>query len=233
MDPVECAHMMCDQHCFKIGSEIIESVWDGVLVLAPDLGQEADILGIPGGYRNKRHSKQGHMWHPFSVWNTACKANMKRSLINADAIFKEHLSRTGTSHCAWEDCKYLLYNIDRINFMGKRWVRWYATQNGVSEATTPPAAKAKDLKARREWCLVHTLVEGVDRNSCKMTEPPQCINESQLEFSGCKVPGDVVAAYTKYYIAKTKTIKGGMRYYYTTPPEWLTDAADNIRTTRK
>ena len=221
MDPEQCAAMYCDQHCFKIGMEIIESVWDGVLVLAPELDDEATEMNISRASRAKRHSKPGCMWHPLSVWNAACRANMKRSLINADAIFKEHLSRTGKSHSAWQDCRFLLERVDSIDFMSTKWKKWYATQNGIKSDVTPKAAKPKDLEARRKWCEVHAPAKGVNRNECEMTEPPQCINESQQAFAGCKVPGDVVTAYTRYYIAKASTVRGGLRYYYTSPPMWL------------
>src|SRR4029078_2405504 len=83
LDPDESASMYCDQHCFKIGSEIMESVWDVVLVLSPELSIEATKQGIPETSRKRRHSRKDCLWHPLSVWNGLCRSNFHRSLINA------------------------------------------------------------------------------------------------------------------------------------------------------
>jgi hypothetical protein len=226
-DPVESAGWYCDQHCFKIGSEVIESVWDAALALEPILGEEADTLGIAKTYRHRRHAKEGMLWHPLSVWNGLCRANLHRSLINADAIFAEHQRRTGKEHSAWQDCSFLLGKVDSIDFSSKRWVAFYGSQNGVAGTKhTPPKTKPVDLARRKVWCSVHAVVDGVDiskldRNRCAMTTPPQCISEDVPEFKICRVPGDHIAAYRLYYHAKCGTVSGGMRYLYTSPPPWL------------
>lgn len=205
LDPDESARWYCDQHCFKIGSEVVESVWDAVLTLKPSLSKEADVLGCSKAYRHRRHAKDGELWHPLSVWHCMCRANMKRGLINADAIFKEHQRRTGKSHQAWKDCKFLLGKVDQINFNTKVWKDWYQAQ------TTP--------EKRKGWTLEYGFKKHVDRNTCEMTEPVQCINDDL--FPGCKVQGDVVRAYRRYYNAKIYSLKVTMRYFYSTPPSWL------------
>lgn len=229
-DPVECASWYCDQHCFKLGSEVIESIWDAVLVLCPKLSKLADDEGIPANNRKRRHSREGGLWHPFSVWNGFCRANMHRSLINADAIFAEHERRTGKQHSAWTDCKFLMKHVDDIDFNSQRWLRWFCSQNGSTTTKyTPPKTKPADLKRRKEWCREMGLAyhKTDNRNTMPMTLPGQYINEKL--FQGCKVPGGnvaaVIASYRNYYNAKATTVKGGMRYYYSKPPSWLTSAA--------
>lgn len=224
-DPKESASWYCDQHCFKIGSEVIESVWDVVLVLSPKLGDLADLKGIPSTYRKGRHAKKDCLWHPLSVWNGLTRSNLKRSLINADAIFQEHKNRKGTEHSAWKDCKFLLKHVDSINFNDIRWKKWFTSQNGDEQSKYRPSkTKPKDLKLRAEWCKTHaylndTSILDLDRNDCDMTEPPQCINDKL--FPGCRVDGNVIKAYRNYYKFKTTTVSSGMRYFYTKPPKWL------------
>jgi hypothetical protein len=233
-DPKESASWYCDQHCFKIGSEVMESVWDAVLVLSPELSELATKEGIPQSHRKRRHSKEGCLWHPLSVWNGLTRANMHRSLINADAIFKEHKKRKGTSHVAWKDCKFLLKNINKINFNSSIWKKWFASQNGDEDSKYRPSkTKVKDLQLRAKWCSVHAFIDGttvfsLDRNSCGMTEPPQCINDKL--FPNCKVSGDPIQTYRNYYHLKTNTVSSGMRYFYTKPPKWL---KGNVQTERK
>lgn len=240
-DPVESAKWYCDQHCFKIGAEVIESVWDSILILAPELSAKATAAGVPEVNRKKRHSKAGCLWHPLSVWNGLCRANMQRSLINADAIFAEHYRRTATKHSAWSDCKFLLKNIKKIDFNSSVWRKWYASQNGDEDTKyRPEKTKDKDLKLRAIWMARHGRVKvgstmvtvfTLDRNdpkSCPMTEPPQCINEKL--FPGCQVPGDPIEAYRRYYNLKTKSFKNGsmMRYFYSIPPVWLKGKVQRI-----
>lgn len=220
-DPKESASWYCDQHCFKVGSEVIESVWDAVLVLAPKLQTLADEEDIPQNNRKRRHSKKDCLWHPLSIWHGFCRANMKRGLVNANEIFKEHERRTGTRHSAWQDCKFLLKHIDEIDFNTKTWKNWFSSQNGSTDTKyTPSKTKKPDLVRRAAWCKEMGLVnDNRDRNTCKMTTPGQYINEKT--FEGCKVQGDHIAAYRNYYNAKASTVKGGMRYFYTKPPKWL------------
>lgn len=223
-NPKESASWYCDQHCFKIGAEVIESVWDAVLVIAPELDQLADDKDIPKTYRKRRHSREDCLWHPLSVWNGLTRSNLHRSLLNANEIFKEHQRRTGTVHSAWKDCKFLLQNVNKIDFNTKRWMNWYKSQNGAEDTRHRPSkTKAKDLKLRVQWCSNHTVINGVnvcklDRNTCGMTEPPQCINEK--EFPDCK-DDDLITAYRSYYRSKTQSMKQGMRYLYTEPPDIL------------
>lgn len=219
-DPDESASMYCDQHCFKIGSELMESIWDVVLVLSPELSHE--FSGGPGISETRRHSRKDCLWHPLSVWNGLCRSNLHRSLINANAIFQEHYNRKGTTHKAWAGCKFLLASYKKIDFNSSRWKRWFMSQCG-DETTKyrPLKTKKKDLQARIQWCTVHSSLKGksilsFDRNTCEMTEPPRCINEKE-----CKDAPDVVSAYRLYYHCKVSSMKQGMRYYYTNPPSWL------------
>ena len=235
-DPVECASWYCDQHCFKLGSEVIESVWDAVLVLCPRLSKLADKEGMPDNNRKRRHSRKDGLWHPFSVWNGFCRSNMRRSLINANAIFAEHERRTGKQHSAWADCKFLMKHIDEIDFNTVVWSKWWYSQNGDEGPYQPSKTKPVDLRRRKEWCKEMGLAKrkSDDRNTMPMTTPGQYINEKTKEFAGCKVPGDVIAAYRNYYNAKATTVNGGMRYYYSEPPSWLSKSArSKILTTPK
>lgn len=222
-DPAESAKWYCDQHCFKIGSEVIESIWDVVMVVCPDLDRRANMSSAT---RKRRHSRDQCLWHPLSVWHGLCRANMHRGLINANAIFEEHYRRTGTRHTSWKDCQFLLKNISKIDFSSEAWRDWFRSQNGEDGTKyTPTKTKPVDLAKRRAWCLVHAPnILKVDRATCSLTEPPQCINEDTPEFKGCRVPGDVVKAYRKYYQAKLYTM-GLMRYYHsTTLPTWVCGA---------
>jgi len=220
-DPDESASWYCDQHCFKIGSEVTESVWDAASILLPALMEEATLLGIGTTYRKFRHAPRDDngdakgLWHPLSVWHGLCMANMKRGLINASAVFREHTRRTGCIHKSSHDCDFLLKNISRINFNSPKWNKWYSTQNG--------SLLSSDKKAleRKEWCLKHAYINSsplaiVNRNKCTKTPAPIFV------FDECKVEGDdVITSYRKYYHAKIHTISGGMRYYYTPVPKWL------------
>ena len=220
-DPEESASWYCDQHCFKIGSEVIESVWDAVIVLAPCLQEEADKEGISQNNRKRRHSKKDGLWHPMSVWNGFCRSNMRRSLINADAIFKEHEKRTGKRHSAWEDCKFLTKHVNFIDFNSKIWHRWFSSQNGSTDTKyTPTKTKKADLDRRKILCEKMGLIDDDrNRNTCKMTMPGQYINEKI--FANCKVDGNHIQAYRNYYNAKINTVGGGMRYFYSDPPPWI------------
>jgi hypothetical protein len=205
LDPDQSARWYCDQHCFKIGAEVVESIWTPALLLAPHLAQRAERLGIKKTYMYRRTTKG--LWHPLYVWHGLCRANMRRGLINANAIFKEHQARTGKAHVAWKDCKFLLSVIDTIDFNTEVWAKWYITQT--------------DRPERQQWKLDHGFEDHtiVDRNTCDMSQPVQCINEKL--FPGCRVKGDVVAAYRRYYHAKIYSI-GILRYYHSVPPKWLT-----------
>lgn len=227
-DPVESASWYCDQHCFKVGSEVIESAWDAVLAICPRLGKLADDEGIPTNNRKRRHAGSEMLWHPFTIWNGFCRENLRRSLVNADAIFAEHERRTGKQHNAWTDCKFLAEHVDEIDFNSNTWLKWWLSQNGSSNTKyTPSKTKPAKLRERKEWCAEMGLRyrKTDDRNTMEMTTPGQYINEKTKDFTGCKVEGDVVKAYHNYYNAKANTVGGGMRYYYTKPPGWLSKEA--------
>lgn len=230
-DPEECASWYCDQHCFKIGSEVVESVWDSVLILYPKSSGLADEEYLTMAFRRYRHAKPDMMWHPLSVWHGLCRANMVRGLVNADAIFKEHYHRTSTQHAAWKDCKFLTKLVSKINFNSNSWKVWWSTQNGTINPHTPSKTKPADLEKRKLWCDVHAVFDKPNRNTCGMTEPPQCINEAL--FPGCKIPGNVVSAYRRYYNAKVYSL-GFMRYYYQTIiPKWLSGFRETDEKTNK
>jgi len=221
-DPKKSASYYCDQHVYKIGSEVIESVWDAVLELAPELGEKATKKGLNLTYRHRRHSKPGMMWHPLSVWHCLSKANLKRGLINADEIFREHQRRTGTKHSAWRDCKFLLKRLEKIDFTSKRWSTFYKSQSGKC---APSKTKPIDVKRRIELFETYEwqAALSIDRNDADLDflTPPQCMNDADVAFHGCRVIGDTLAGYRNYYTAKGSTVSGGMRYYHTTPPSWL------------
>jgi hypothetical protein len=214
-DPDESAKWYCDQHCFKIGSEVIESIWDSVLVLCPDLAREADELGFTKATRKRRHSKPGTLWHPLSVWHGLCRSNMIRGLVNANAIFKEHERRTGTRHVAWLDCLFLLRNISRIDFNSKIWSEWYATQN-PGHHMSGLGKIGKNLIKRREWCKIHARnILNIDRCAGgEITEPPRLVGDLDTKK-------DLIVVYREYYMSKLYTM-GVMRYYhFRPPPPWI------------
>jgi hypothetical protein len=223
-DPEESASWYCDQHCFKIGSEVVESVWDAASMISPDLMDKATKAGIGMTYRHRRHAKEGRLWHPLSVWHALSRENMRRGLLNAKAIFDEHHRRTGKLHSALKDWEFLSFKVEELDFDSERWQEWAEVQNGSS-------SNAKLHIARRAWWKTYaksgrSSIYNVVRNECKMSPPPF------MGFEECYIKGKVVASYRKYYDAKIDTIKGGMRYYYTKPPKWLRKDP-SIKTKRK
>ena len=246
MDPVESARWYSDAHCFKIGSEVVEMLWDAAILINPDLEKKSDAQNVPKTYRRRRHSKPGCLAHPLVVWTGLCRANFDRMIENAECIFEEHLHRTAKSHSAWEDLKWLRKrssNPSGLDFHSSGWATFYESQNG-----SVPAEKTKtkpaDLLRRREWIERYVPYDFArrDRNATgleHLTEPPQCINESIPAFEGCQVFTpcgtfrtqkqmflDVVAAYRKYYIRKASTVGGGFRYFYSLPPVWLVEGIE-------
>ena len=241
MDPVESARWYSDAHCFKIGSEVVEMLWDAAILINPDLEAKADAAEVPKTYRRRRHSKPGCLAHPLVVWTGLCRANFDRTIENAECIFQEHLCRTAKSHSAWSDLKWLRKRSKSLDFHSSGWTTFYESQNGSG-----PSVKTKpvDLLRRREWVeryVPYDLAKR-DRNATgleNLTEPPQCINESIPAFKGCQVftPSgtfrtqkqmflDVVAAYREYYIRKASTVGGGFRYFYSSPPGWLVEGIE-------
>lgn len=216
-DPNESASWYCDQHCFKIGSEVVESIWDAVHMLDPTMADRAVEEGIPLTNRHHRHARPGALWHPMSVWHGMCRENMKRGLVNARAIFEEHTRRTGCIHKATTDLNFLEGIVEKLNFCSPRWTEWYTFQSGVTKNI------ATHIE-RRTWCkkFAYANVNGkkkkidtVNRNTCDMTQFPF------MGFKECRIEGDLIGSYRKLYHAKIGTIKGGMRYYHTKPPKWL------------
>jgi hypothetical protein len=200
LDPKECAGWYADQHCFKIGSEVIESVWDAVLTHKPQIEQIADEQGISKSYRKRRHAKVGQKYHPLSLWNVLCKTHCIRSLVNASAIFTEHFNRTGKEHSAIKDLDFLNRILDSVDF-------------GVKEAFTKFVSWQRfTVEEKEKYSRFFTG----DRNTIELDYSlvPQCVTKE------CK-DGDLITAYRKYYQEKTMTMSDGMRYYYTLPPPWL------------
>lgn len=210
-DPKLNAKWYCDQHCFKIHTELISSVWDAVSEIAPWLCEEADEAKIPNSYRGRIHARPGSKWHPLSAWNGLCLENCLTSLECARALLEEHESRTGCHHKVWKDYEFLVEKIGEVSFTSGMWVKWFESQF--------PGKKKEDV------LKPFAKVPGSPRDLGYMTEPPRCIDLKNSFFKECKSSGhsfdDLVKVYRKYYEAKTLTIKGGMRYYYSPVPKWL------------
>lgn len=195
-DPRDTAEQYCDQHCFKIHSEVISSVWNAVLEAAPWVEPLADEAQVPKSYRiGTRHRK-----HPLSKWAGLSAANCYTSLINARAILEEHQKRTGRHHTAWQDWEFLWGILPQVKF------------------DLPGEAPGK-LKIFRPVPWIWFDHANVDPRLEEdyFTVPPRCFGQFQV------TPGlGVVGAYREYYLDKTQTIKGGMRYYHGTEvPKWL------------
>jgi hypothetical protein len=206
LDPVKSAAQYCDQHAFKIHSELVESVWDAFLMLSPSLDAEASAAGLPPTYRKRRHSKPGGKSHPLSRWNTLARGNAERSLLNAKCLFDEHRHRTGTTHAAYRDWEFLVDALPRIPYEGELYDEFLHRECLATEAD-------------RAWYRRHSSPFPDE----EFTEPPRCINAKL--FPGCDDP-DVVVSYRKYYQLKNATVKAGaktgFRYFYSEPPRWLT-----------
>jgi len=239
-DPAENASWYCDQHCFKIHSEVISSVWDAVLELAPWIEKLADEEGISMAYRTRRHAKPGptfRRWHPLSAWNALCYENCLTSMICARALLLEHRKRTSCKHKVWKDWKFLWKHIHEVSFSphpGGAWDTWKQKQfpDMTIEKLLKPFAPipVRDFDLDDDTIPIEGLQPQLSWWTGQMTEPPRCINTKMEAFEECVSvkPGfdGLIEAYRKYYEAKTQTIAGGMRYYYTQPPgwmEWLTD----------
>lgn len=226
LDPKESAGWYCDQHVFKIHSEVIESVWDAVIFLNPELKERALEQGMKPTYMKQRHSggafgggtSGGRRWHPLSLWNVLRKENAKRSLLNAKYIVKEHTRRTGTVHSCKEDLDYLLEVIDEVDFPSSKF------SDGKLKFGSLPSRTRHfldfQLKDRKDL-----LEEAPYPELRGCTVPPKCINETL--FPGVKTR-DLVTSYRNYYLAKAVSpqeggngVSGGMRYYYTSPPKWM------------
>jgi hypothetical protein len=204
-NPDESARAYCDQHCFKIHSELITSIWDVVLELAPELVDEALEKGVTRAYINGRHSK-----HPLTLWNGICLGNCLRSLLNAKSLLEEHKSRTGTIHCCQRDWDFLSSNVHRIDFSGPKWKKWQRF-----------SFPKNDPEKQEKWDSLTKSLGVVDNKV--FTNPPRCINQKEFPSCNSKYGGfyGLLEAYRKYYQAKVLTVKPIMRYFYTEPPVWL------------
>jgi len=223
-DPKVNAKWYCDQHCFKIHTEVISSVWDATLELAPWIDKLADEEGISRAYRSRIHARPGCKWHPLSSWNALCLGNCLTSLIAARCLLEEHESRTGCHHKVWKDWEFLWDKLGEISFSSVRWDHFFQEQ-------FPGASPQNKLKKfapipSRDFGL------GDFPGEAYMTEPPRCINTKLLAFENSKSSKGgfegLTEAYQKYYKAKVHTIKGGMRYYHSRVPKWL--ASGDIKT---
>lgn len=218
LDPRESASWYCDQHCFKIHTELISAVWDSVLTLAPWVEEYADSKNIPRSYRTRRHAKPGQKWHPLSKWTGICRGNAVTSMINARALLEEHQHRTGRRHVVWADWEFLWRVLPRVRY------------------GPPPSTGEEAGKSAHQLFLSHHFSSTEIKNfrpfspvpevwfplkvalSTKLfyTEPPRCFGKWEAP-----IRHTLVQAYRGYYEDKTLTMKQGMRYYHSPPPEWL------------
>lgn len=223
-DPRLTAKMLCDQHCFKIHTEVISAVWDSVLELAPWVEDLASEEKIPRTYRNRIHARPGSFnpsetqpkWHPLSKWCGISRNNAKTALINSRAMLEEHQRRTGRVHVVWKDWYFLWGVLPLVNYsIGSRWSTW-------KEIHFPDLELEKLLQEFRP--VPETWFQSDSRAGDGpwstgpeyYTDPPRCFGKFVPS------PGiSLIQSYREYYEDKTKTIKGGMRYYYSNPPEWL------------
>lgn len=231
-DPKENASWYCDQHAFKIHSEVIASVWDAVLELAPWIGQLADEEEIPKTYRTRIHARPGQRWHPLSAWNAISYGNCLTSLINARELLLEHEKRTTCQHKVWKDWRFLWKHIHEVSFSpnSKHWREWKERQ--FPDTPVEELTKAFEPIPVRGFDLEDADIPMV----ASMTKPPVCINTKIPDFQGCvsSKPGfdGIIEAYRKYYEAKTGTISGGMRYYHSDPPGWMDWIRDKLKCKR-
>lgn len=244
LDPKESAGWYCDQHVFKIHSEVIESVWDAVIFLNPELKERALDQGMKPTYMKQRHSGGvsgggvsggggsggERRWHPLSLWNVLRKENAERSLLNAKYIVREHTRRTGTVHSCKKDLDYLLEVIDEVDFPSSKFSDGKLKFGSLSSKTQHFLDfQLKDRKTLLEEASYPEL------RGC--TEPPKCINE--VLFPKVKTQ-DLVTSYRNYYLAKAISpqeggngVSGGMRYYYTSPPRWMKPQQERLLLQRK
>lgn len=226
------------------------SVWDAILEIDPWVNDLADSEGISRAYRSRYHARSVldrsdfktfqrpsaprnlPGWHPLSFWNAICFGNSLTSLVNAEAILREHQRRKGTIHSVWTDLNFLIKVLPKISFGGPRWrilmakkrPEWVVDLGKYGEpiirSPLPfgPVPGSEGTPNRPLHYLLGLNIE--DREDLFFTEPPRCIN--LREFPDCtsdqKGFKGLIEAYRKYYVAKQSTIKGGMRYYYSDPP---------------
>lgn len=218
-DPRESASWYCDQHCFKIHTEIIESVWDSVLSLAPWVEDWANQSGISKTYRNRRHSKPGTKWHPLSKWTGLCRGNALTSLINARALLEEHRHRTGKKHTVWKDWHFLWGILPLVRYSpydAEVEPHEKSNHDQFLEVHFSGSSRSSLFKKFRPVPVIWFPSRGVSSLEIFYTEPPRCFGKYQPD-GGLSLIG----AYRGYYHDKTSTMKQGMRYYHSQPPPWL------------
>lgn len=229
-DSVISASQYCDQHCFKIASEIVIALWCVVKMFNFDLYKLATKENIPFAYRKIVRK------HTLILWTGLCRANFKKSIDNADAILNEHYARTKKKHSVRQDIDFLKQHYEKIDFNVKWWDIWVVDQSG-----------SIDLLVSESINIIYTIdtnksVYFEDRNKCAMTHPPLIFDEifrqefkeknPQIDFTKGSYHY-IIEAYryyykTKMYSVKTKKSKkneskyvGNLRYFYSKYPEWL------------
>lgn len=217
LDPRESASWYCDQHCFKIHTELISAVWDSVLTLAPWVEDWADTCGIPRSYRTQRHARPGRKWHPLSKWTGICRGNAVTSLINARALLEEHQRRTGRRHVVWADWEFLWEVLPSVRY--ERHPLKKDAGKSTHEQFLSHHFSSTEIKKFRPFSPVPEVwfpLKVALSTKLFYTEPPRC-------FGKWEAPNHhtLVQAYRGYYEDKTLTMKQGMRYYHSLPPEWL------------
>lgn len=222
LDPYKCAEMYCDQHCFKIGSEVIESCWDCVMTINPELVVLHKNIGGKDTYRKGRHiltkDRLGNIkqkrWHPMCIWTTLCKSNLYRMIQNAEAIFIEHESRTGTLHQAYNDCMFLLEHIDKVDFHSDIWLEWY---NSVAINNE----HHNILRWDKALSMNRNVIKGIRTINLMF---PECVTDRGNNYNTNEINyNNLVSSYRNYYKQKVTTLKRPMRYYYNKPPTFLFD----------
>lgn len=233
-DPVISASQYCDQHCFKIASEVCESIWMVVLFFAPDLYHLATKLGIPLTYRSRRIKHK--LWHPLTFWNGLCRANLKKSLDNAIAILNEHKSRNGKLHMISKDLDFLSKHYQEIDYNGNFWYIWLERQLNCDsifglDYYLGEKKPNKVTLEKIEWFKIHSQIAnfvGVgdgdnnltvleeDRNNCNMTHPPIMMKDnlfpeykkanSHIDFTKGTLD-HIIEAYRFYYKTKMTSMK--------------------------
>lgn len=225
------ASQYCDQHCFKIASELAIALWCVVKIFNFKIYQHATQKNISFAYRKITRK------HPLILWNGLCRANFKKTIDNALAILDEHFKRTKKIHSVTHDILFLLKYYYLIDFNVKWWDIWVEDQIGFN--------KMKEYFDSENPTIFNVIetnnsVFFEDRNKCGMTHPPIIFDEIFDEF---KIKNNIdlskgsyyfiVEAYRYYYKTKLTSVKtkkskkneskyvGNLRYFYSKYPEWL------------
>lgn len=229
------ASQYCDQHCFKIASELVIALWCVVRLFNLQIYQLATKEKISFAYRNLTRDK-----HPLILWSGLCRANFKKTIDNAKAILDEHYRRTKKIHSVTEDIKFIEKYYQDINFNICWWDIWVEDQLGSFD-------KMKDLFESETPTIFNEIITNKfiwneDKNICGMTHPPIIFDEqiykkfveenNHLPFN----KGNyyfIIEAYRYYYKTKLSSVKtkkskkneskyiGNLRYFYSNYPVWL------------